>query len=104
MQHLLVRMSEDLGISYKTGKDRKYNSKQTTAIRENIRLCKHQGDFNNFEIVLHANSDFEFLIKESLLVSHEQPLLNELVKSFQLYFFRLSKHAVPYVRVYVTMM
>ena len=86
-RHLLVRMSEHLGISYITRKDRKYNDKQTTAIREHIRLCKHSGDFSNFEIVSQANTDFELLLKESLLVGHEQPFLNKQVKSFQLSLF-----------------
>ena len=80
-------MSEHLGISHITRKDRKYNHKQTTAIREHIRLCKHSDDFNNVEIVSQANTDFESLLKESLLVGHEQPVLNKQVKSSQLSLF-----------------
>ena len=86
-RHLLVRMSEHLGISYKTGKPRKYNAQQTTAVREHLRLCKHTSDVKNFKIVSHANSDFELLIKESLLVAKEQPELNKQIKSFQLSLF-----------------
>ena len=86
-RHLLVRMSEHLGISYKTGKPRKYNNLQTTAVREHLRLCKHESDVNNFKIVSYANTDFELLIKESLLVTKEQPELNKQIKSFQLSLF-----------------
>ena len=86
-RHLLVRMSEHLGISYKTGKDRKYNIKQTSAIREHLRVCNHKSDVNNFKILASANTDFELLIKESLLVDSEKPLLNKQVKSFQLSLF-----------------
>ena len=37
-RHLLVRLSEHLGISHITGKDRKYNIYRTTAIWEHLRV------------------------------------------------------------------
>ena len=86
-RHHLVRMCEHLGISYKTLNDSKYNPVKTTAIREHIRVSKHPGDFSNFKIVSYANSDFEALIKESLLVGLENPPLNKQVKSLKLELF-----------------
>ena len=86
-RHHLVRMCEHLGISYKTQNDSKYNPEKTTAIREHIRLSKHPGNFSNFKIVSYANSDFEALVKESLLVGLEKPPLNKQVKSLQLELF-----------------
>ena len=84
MRHLLVRMSEHLGIFYKTGKTSKYNPNKTTAVREHIMPYKHSSIADNFTIVFQANNDFEFLTKESLLVSHDKPLLNKQVKNFSL--------------------
>ena len=81
-RHLLVRMCEHLGTSYKTGKESKYNPAKTSAIREHIRLSKHTGD-----IVSYANNDFEALIKESLLVGLQKPSLNKQVNSFKLELF-----------------
>ena len=86
-RHQLVRMCEHLGISYKTGHDSKYNPESTTAVREHIRTTKHPGNFNDFEIISYANTDFEALIKESLLVGLEKPILNKQVKSFKLELF-----------------
>ena len=86
-RHLLVRMSEHLGISFKTGAVRKYHEKQTTAIREHIRSCKHTGDVSNFSVLANARNDFELLVKESLLIGKEQPVLNKQIKNFQLSLF-----------------
>ena len=86
-RHFMVRISEHLGISYKTGKATKYNDKQTTAVREHLRLCEHTSDVTNFKVLNHGSTDFELLIKESLLVGKEQPQLNKQVKSFKLSLF-----------------
>ena len=86
-RHLLIRMSEHLGISHRTGKIRKYNPQQTTAIREHIRVCEHSGSFNDFKITSQGKTDYELLIKESLLVGKEKPILNKQIKSFQLALF-----------------
>ena len=83
----LVRMSEHFGIACKTGRNSKYNPNKTTAVREDIRVCKHSSNVDNFTIVSHANNDFELLIKESLLVRHDKPLLNKQVNSFSLSLF-----------------
>ena len=78
-RHLLVRMSEHLGISHRTKKSRKYNPKQTTAIREHSRLCDHTGCFDDFKIITEGKTDFELLLKEALLVGKEQPILDKQV-------------------------
>ena len=86
-RHLLVRMCEHLGTSYKTGKESKYNPDKTTAIRKHIRLSKHTSNFSDFKIASFANKNFEALIKESLLVGLQKPELNKQIKSFKLELF-----------------
>ena len=86
-RHHLVRMCEHLGTSYKTGKQTKHNPETTTAVRDHIRSQNHSGDFNNFKIISYARTDFEALIKESLLVGLQKPVLNKQVKSFKLELF-----------------
>ena len=86
-RHHLVRMCEHLGISYKTGKQTKHNPETTTAVRDHIRSQNHSGDFNNFKIISYARTDFEALIKESLLVGLQKPVLNKQVKSLKLELF-----------------
>ena len=86
-RHHLVRMCEHLGISYKTQKHTKFNPDTTTAIRDHIRENNHPGDFSNFKIISYANTDFEALIKESLLVGLQKPVLNKQVKGLKLELF-----------------
>ena len=86
-RHHLVRMCEHLGISYKTRKNTKFNPDTTTAIRDHIRVNNHPGDFSNFKIISYANTDFEALIKESLLVGLQKPVLNKQVKGLKLELF-----------------
>ena len=80
-------MCEHLGISYKTGKDTKFNPDTTTAIRDHIRNSGHQNDFTNFEILNHGKNNLECLIKESLLIKNTSPDLNKQIKSFKLSLF-----------------
>lgn len=86
-RHHKVRMCEHLGISYKTGKDTKYNPKNTTAIRDHMRESGHENDFSNFEILNYGQNDLECLIKESLLIKIVSPDLNKQVKDFKLSLF-----------------
>ena len=86
-RHHLVRMCEHLGTSYKTGKVTKHNPETTTAVRDHIRSKNHSGNLTNFKILSYARTDFEALIKESLLVGLQKPILNKQVKSFKLELF-----------------
>ena len=86
-RHFKVRMCEHLGISHITGKPRKYNAKQTTAVKEHIRESGHQGEFKDFKIMCNAGTNFELLLKESLLIQKHNPVLNKQIKTFQLSLF-----------------
>jgi len=86
-RHFKVRMCEHLGLSYITGKPRKYNAQTTTAVREHLRTSQHIADFDNFKILGNAKNDFRLQIKESLLIGKDQPLLNKQVKRFKLSLF-----------------
>ena len=83
-RHFHVRYCEHLGISPYTNKDLKYNKRSTTSVREHLRNYKHKASPNNFLIIGSDNSTFHLLIKESLIIFMEDPLLNKTVKSFPL--------------------
>ena len=80
-------MSEHLGISLKTIKKFKYNMSHATAIRSHCFECQHSASFEDFRLIGVARNDFQVLIKESILISRDLPLLNRQVKSFQLELF-----------------
>ena len=86
-RHLKVRMCEHLGISHITGNPRKFNPQQDTAVKKHLRETGHKCDMKNFQILTQAKSDLELLIKESLLIGRERPILNKQVKTYQLSLF-----------------
>ena len=75
--HFHVRYCEHLGISPYTNKDLKYNKRSTTSVREHLRDYKHKASPNNFKIISSDNSTIHLLIKESLGIFMEDPLLNK---------------------------
>ena len=87
-RHHEVRMSEHLGISYKTGKPSKYNEKTATAIRDHIKDTAHENDHTNFEILSFGKNNLECLIKEKILIQKfAPPLINKQMKFFNLSLF-----------------
>ena len=83
-RHLAVRISEHIGISYRTLL--LLTSPPFSAIREHIHTSNHNDCSitpEHFKIIAHGKSDLELLIKESLLIKHLQPNLNN-VDSFSL--------------------
>ena len=83
-RHFHVRYCEHLGISKLTNKELKYNKQSTTAVRDHLLNCKHNASPNDFKIIGSDNNKFHILIKESLSIFMEDPLLNKTLKSFPL--------------------
>ena len=73
-----------MNVYYVSNKDIKYNKRSTTSVREYLRDYKHKASPNNSKIIGSDNSTFHLLIKESLSIFMEDPLLNKTVKSFPL--------------------
>ena len=71
-----------MGISNLTGKRIK-NAKES-AVSEHLLQCDCTIDFDNFNIIASDTNSFRLLIKESLLVKRDKPVLNRTVKSFPL--------------------
>ena len=49
--------------------------------------CDYTIDFDHFDILAYDTNSFRLLIKESLLVEHDKPVLNRAVESFPLKLF-----------------
>ena len=77
-----------MGISNLTGKHLK-NVKQS-AISRHLLECNCSIDFDHFDILAPDRKNFRLLIKESLLIKHDQPQLNKTTKSFPLTLFGLN--------------
>ena len=76
-----------MGISHLTNKRLK-NVKQS-AISDHMLTCDCKINFNDFTILSKDSNNINLLIKESLIISCDKPVLNKTVKYFPLELFEL---------------
>ena len=64
-------------------------SKRVKNVKESDHLlqCNCAIDFDHFDVLASDTNSFRLLIKESLLIKHDKPVLNRIVKSFPLKLF-----------------
>ena len=74
-----------MGISNLTGK-RVKNVKES-AVSDHLLQCDCAIDLDHFNILASDTNSFRLLIKESLLIKREKPVLNHTFKSFPLKLF-----------------
>ena len=82
--HLKVRAGEHISMSPLTGKKVNNNKK---SVKDHCLLSGHVCSFEDFSVSNYESHKFKRLIKESLLVTKDKPLLNKQVKSLKLELF-----------------
>ena len=80
-----VRVGEHSGISPLTNKRSK--SKKSTAVKDHMVIYDQPVSFDDFKVLASSKSEFHLKIKEVLLISHDQPVLNQTEASLPLYLF-----------------
>ena len=80
--YFYIRAAEHMGISHLTNKRLK-NVKQS----DHLLTCDCNINFDDFTILSKDSNNINLLIKESLLISCDKPILNKTVKSFPLELF-----------------
>ena len=83
-QHFFTRAAEHMGISNLTEK-RVKNVKQS-AVSDHLLQCDYS-IFDDFDILASETNNFRLLIKESLLIMRDKPVLNHTTTSFPLKLF-----------------
>ena len=83
-RHLNVRSSEHIGISHLTGK--RVECKPFAVLDHHL-LHNHDSYFNDFTILCQDNNGFRLLLKESILISRDSPVLNKNTASIPLLLF-----------------
>ena len=86
-RHLSVRVGEHLGVSPLTGKKSKSKKSKSTAVKDHMLFCDHIVSIDDFKILATSYSDFHAKVKESLLISRDEPILNKNGTSLPLYLF-----------------
>ena len=84
-RHLSVRVGEHSGVSPLTGK--KSKSKNSTAVKDHMLLYDHTVSIDDFKILATSDSDFHVKVKENLLISRDEPILNKNETSLPLHLF-----------------
>ena len=69
-----------MGISNLTGK--RVKNVKKSAVSDHLLQCDCIIDFVHFNILASDTNIFRLLIKESLLIKRDKPVLNRTVKSF----------------------
>ena len=57
--------------------EKKSKSKKATAVKHHLLFCDHILSIEYFEKMASSNSDFHVKVKESLLISCDEPILNK---------------------------
>ena len=61
--------------------------KKSTAVKDHMLICDRPVSFDDFKVLAFSNSEFHLKIKESLLISRDQPVLNKSEASLPLHLF-----------------
>ena len=84
-RHFFTRAAERMEISNLTEK-RVKNVKQS-AVSDHLLQCDCSINFDDFDILASETNNFRLLIKESLLITRDKPVLNRTTTSFPLKLF-----------------
>ena len=84
-RHFFTRAAEHVGISNLTGK--RVKNVKDSAVFDHLLQYNCVIDFDHFDVLASDTNIFRLLIKESLLIKCDKPVLNRTVKSFPLKLF-----------------
>ena len=84
-RHFYTRAAEHMGISNLTGK--RLKTVMQSAISDHLLQCNCTINFDDFDILATESNKFKLLLRESLLIKHDKPILNRTIKSFPLELF-----------------
>ena len=79
-----LRVCEHSGTSPLTNKPAK--SKKLIAVKGHMLMCDQLVCFDDFKVLASSNFEFYLKIKESLLISRDQPILNKIWSIFPILF------------------
>ena len=100
-RHLKFRDGEHISTSPLTGK--RVNNNKKSSVKDYCLLSGHVCSFEDFTVLNYESHTFKRLIKESLLVTKDKPLLNKQVKSLklELFWFNSTYAILLYLRWFV---
>ena len=84
-RHFFTRAAEHMGIFNLT--EKRVKSVKQSAVSDHLLQCDCSINFDDFDILASETNNFRLLIKESLLIMLDKPVLNRTTTSFPLKLF-----------------
>ena len=84
-RHFFTRAAEHMGISFLT--EKRVKNVRQSAVSDHLLQCDCSINFDNFDILASETNSFRLLIKESLLIMRDKPVLNRTATCFPLKLF-----------------
>ena len=84
---MIVRMSLNLHIIKDMGMIYLFYFNLLTTVKDHMLVCDQPVPFDDFKVLHSSNSEFHLKIKESLLISRDQLVLNKNESSLPLHLF-----------------
>ena len=84
-RHFYTRVAEHMGISNLIGK--RLKNVIQPAMSGHLLQCNCTINFDDFDILAAEPNEFKLLLRESLLIKRDKPILNRTIKSFPLKLF-----------------
>ena len=84
-RHFKVRVSEQQGVSPRTGKPVK--GTLSTSVRDHMPVCDHKVVHENFKFLGNESSRYLLELKDSLFIKRDRPSLNKNLYSQELLLF-----------------
>ena len=84
-RHMKVQVSEDQGVSPRTGK--RLKSSLSTSVRDHMLDCDHIVAWEDFSIIGRESNHYLLETKESLFLKRDNPSLNRNKYSQELFLF-----------------
>ena len=84
-RHFFTRAAEHMGISNLT--EKRFKNVKQSAVSDHLLQCDRSINFDDLDILASETNNFRLLIKESLLIMRDKPVLNRTTTSFPLKLF-----------------
>ena len=84
-RYFFTRAAEHMGISNLT--EKRVKNMKESAVSDHHLHCDYVISFDDFDVLATDTNKFRLLVKESLLIKRDKPVLNSTIRSFPLKLF-----------------
>ena len=101
-RHMKVRVSEQQGLSHRTGKHLK--GTLSTSVRDHILDCNHGVAWDDFKVLGKESNHWLLEIKESLFIKRDRPSLNKNITPRNCFYFSFVMSIISFNSFYLLLL